>query len=88
MTFQYMTGTGYTVKPFTESLYWVHAQFLVVSLLLNFYICCVVLCFYVFFLRPVSCVYNVSSVSGLSILDCPFGFFSNGYLLNIGIHHN
>jgi hypothetical protein len=25
-------------------------------------------------LRPMSCVPNVSSVSGLSILDCPFGF--------------
>ena len=25
-------------------------------------------------LRPVSCVPNVASVSGLSILDCPFGF--------------
>jgi hypothetical protein len=37
-------------------------------------LCCVfVLCY----LRPVSCVYNVASVtvSGLSILDCLFGFF-------------
>ena len=47
--------------------------------------CVFVLCY----LRPVSCVYNVASVtvSGLSILDCLFGFFSNGYLLNIGIYH-
>jgi len=28
----------------------------------------------VYFLRPVSCVPNVASVSGLSILDCSFGF--------------
>ena len=39
----------------------------------------IVLVFYVVFLcfvcrRPVSCVPNVASVSGLSILDCPFGF--------------
>ena len=26
------------------------------------------------YFRPVSCVPGVSSVSGLSILDCPFGF--------------
>ena len=34
------------------------------------------LCFCEFFfgLPPVSCVPNVSSVSGLPILDCPFGF--------------
>ena len=25
-------------------------------------------------LRPVSCVPNVATVSGLSILNCPFGF--------------
>lgn len=24
---------------------------------------------------PVSCVTNIASVSGLSILDCPFGYF-------------
>ena len=39
----------------------------------------IALVFYVVFLcfvcrRPVSCVPNVASVSGLSILDCPFGF--------------
>ena len=27
------------------------------------------------YFRPVSCVPGVTSVSGLSILDCPFGFF-------------
>jgi hypothetical protein len=26
------------------------------------------------YLRPVSCVPGVASVSGVSILDCPFGF--------------
>ena len=35
-----------------------------------------VLCFVC--LRPVSCVHNVASLSGLSILDCPF-CFSNVY---------
>ena len=33
-------------------------------------LCCVVF----FCLRPVFCVSVVASVSGLSILDCPFGF--------------
>ena len=33
---------------------------------------CSVLCFVC--LRPVSCVPSAASVSGLSILDCPFGF--------------
>jgi hypothetical protein len=34
-----------------------------------------VLCFWCFVcLRPVSCVPNVAGVSGLPILDCPFGF--------------
>ena len=42
-----------------------------VVVLLNF-LCCVVFCVS---LRPVSCVTNVDSVSGLSIIDCPFGFF-------------
>ena len=37
-----------------------------VAHLLSF-LCCVCL-------RSVSCVPNVASVSGLSILDCPFGF--------------
>jgi len=34
--------------------------------------CCYLFCFVC--LRPVSCVPNVASVSGLSILDCLFGF--------------
>ena len=42
-----------------------------VVVLLSF-LCCVV--FFVS-LRSVSCVPNVDSVSGLSIIDCPFGFF-------------
>ena len=32
---------------------------------------CCVFCFFKFFFDPVSCI---ASVSGLSILDCPFGF--------------
>jgi hypothetical protein len=39
--------------------------------------CCLSFYFFVFFffyLRSVSCVSNVASVSGLSILDRPFGF--------------
>ena len=35
--------------------------------------CCVVFFWFVC-LRPVSCVPNVTSVSGFSILDCSFGF--------------
>jgi len=38
-----------------------------INILYKYYKCFV-------FLRPVSCVPNVFSVSGLSILDCPFGF--------------
>jgi hypothetical protein len=47
--------------------------FLVWTMLLIFLVICVVLCF---FLRPVSCVPNVASVSrsGMSFLDCPLGF--------------
>ena len=40
----------------------------------------VLLCVYVFCFRSVSCVPNIVSVSGLSILDCPFGFL-NLYLV-------
>jgi len=39
----------------------------------------VLCCAFVFYLRPVSCVPNVVSFSGMSILDCPFGFV---------LHHN
>ena len=39
---------------------------------------CVVLCFFFFFycfcLLPVSCGHNGTDFSGLSIIDCPFGF--------------
>jgi len=35
------------------------------------FLCCV---FYFVCLRPVSCVPNVACFSGLSILNCPFGF--------------
>ena len=35
---------------------------------------CVCLFVFCFYLRPVSCVPNVASVSGFSILDFPFGF--------------
>jgi hypothetical protein len=36
------------------------------------FLLCFVFCFDC--LHPVSCVLNVTSVSGLSILDCPFRF--------------
>ena len=37
-----------------------------------------VLCYvFAFCLRPVSCVPNVASVSGLPILDYPFGFLQH-----------
>ena len=38
------------------------------------FLCCVVLCFLFYCFRPVSGVPNVVSVSGLFILDWPFGF--------------
>ena len=38
------------------------------------FLCYVVVLFCFVCLRPVSCVPNVAKVSGLSILDCPFGF--------------
>jgi hypothetical protein len=61
------------------SVSWVHLGFLVGSVLLIILLCCVVC------LHPVSCVYNFTSVSWLSILDCPFLIvhyvFSNDYLL-------
>ena len=45
------------------------------SVLVIFLVFCVVLCFGVgFFLRLVSCAPNVSSVSGMFIFYCPFGF--------------
>ena len=42
----------------------------------HFSFLCFVFCFvWCVCLRTVSCVHNVVSVSGLSILDCPFVFF-------------
>jgi hypothetical protein len=35
---------------------------------------CLFVCLFVFCHRPVSCVPNVTSLSGLSILDITFGF--------------
>jgi prolipoprotein diacylglyceryltransferase len=46
-----------------------HFRFLVESVLLICLIFCVVVCFVCFHV-----VHNVASVSGLFILDCPFGF--------------
>jgi len=40
-----------------------------------------VLCFLILFVRPVFCVSNIASVSGLSILDCHFDFIS--YLFKV-----
>ena len=36
----------------------------------------------VFFLRSVSCVHKVASVSGLSMLDCPFGFLWRLFIIS------
>jgi hypothetical protein len=48
---------------------------LVMSVLLICLVFCVVLCYFVLVcLRPVSCVPDVASASGLSILDRPFCF--------------
>jgi hypothetical protein len=46
---------------------WLHLRF---SLTFICFVC----------LRPVSFVHNIASVSGLSILNCPFGFLYNVYL--------
>ena len=32
------------------------------------------MCVFCLFVRPVSCMCNVTTVPGLSIIDCPFGF--------------
>ena len=42
------------------------------------FVCVLFLCFFAVCLRPVYCVTSVAGFSGLSILDCPFGFL---YLL-------
>ena len=61
--------------PFPST--WVHHNFCEFVLLIVFrFMCCVVLCFCFVCLRPVSCVTNVTGVSGLSILDYPFGFLT------------
>ena len=55
---------------------WVHPRFLSGYVLLFFLVFCVVLCvFFAFPLCAVSSVPNVTSVSGLSILDCPFNVY-------------
>jgi hypothetical protein len=65
---------------------WVHPQFLVGSVLLIVLVFCVLFVFVMCPVYPmlpvfldclclVSCVPNVASISGLSILDCLFGFF-------------
>ena len=41
-------------------------------------------CMCVVFVRPVSFMPNVASVSGLSVFDFPYGFF-NVYLQNIDV---
>ena len=43
---------------------------------LGFFVFCLFLfvCLFFFYLRPVACVPNVASSSGLAILDCLFGF--------------
>jgi len=48
--------------------------------LVIFLVFCVVLCFFCLLCLSSSCGFNVPnvvSVSGLSILECPFGFLSN-----------
>ena len=61
-------GTAYASRApgFTPPL------LLVGSVLISVLVFCVLLFFFCH--RPVSCVPNVASVSGLSILDCHFGF--------------
>jgi len=59
-----------TVLPFEGA--WVHPQFFVRSVLLVVLVFCVV--FFYLFVIILSCVPDVAGVSGLSILDCPFGF--------------
>ena len=70
--FRFKTMFGSSLLPV------VHRSALVLFLLFVFVcdcvqqiLCCVLCCVG---LRPVSCVLNVASLSGLSILECPFGF--------------
>ena len=90
MTFQYMTGTGYAVKPF----YWVFILGscpiyggVPVAHFLHFLSCVVFLCFVIFVLCLVCTMLPVSLSLGCPFLIVSSVFFSNGYLLNIGIYH-
>jgi hypothetical protein len=58
--------------------------FLVGSVLLILLVFCVLLCVFFVYLRSVSCVPNVASVSGLSILDRPFGFLETFINISTG----
>ena len=48
--------------------------FLVLFFVFLFFFVCLFVCLFFFYLRPVACVPNVASSSGLAILDCLFGF--------------
>jgi len=62
-------------ERFTLTISWVHQRFVVGSVPLILLVFCVVSYFLcIVCLRPVHCVANVVSVSGLSIFYWPFGF--------------
>jgi hypothetical protein len=61
----YRTGYPSWISGLTSVFGWVYMLFI-------FLVFCVVFLFC--FLRPVSCVPTVASLSGLSNFDCPFGF--------------
>ena len=63
---------------------WVRPGFLWGRVALPFSFMRCIFCFVC--LRPVSCVCNVANVSGLSILDCPFGFSPR--CINLIFKHN
>ena len=69
----YMSNTYKKHELLVLASTWAHPWFWVGSVLIIFVVFCVV--FFVLFVRPVSCVPNVVSFPGLSILDCPFCFF-------------
>jgi len=72
---------GSNCLPFAGS--WVQPWFLVRFVLLIVLVFYVVVFFRLFVcLPPVSCVTNVASFSGLSILDCPFGFLYRLFKFN------
>ena len=64
---------------------WIHHQLLVGSMTLIFSVFCVVFFLFFFCLRLVSCVPNVTSFSGLSILHCPL-LFSLTFIYHIKVH--